>query len=126
MKSGHKRFYIPLLCVVILTILLTFLLKNTVPQIITPFWMWQILFFAIINVAIYLIGLKVKSSGDVSKTTHLYMVTTVAKLVVYLAVLFAYALMFPDDAKSFIISFMIYYFCFTFFETFIKIKTNNQ
>ncbi len=125
MKSEYKRFFISLSCVIVFAVALTFLFKSIIPQIVTRFWQWQILFFAIINIAIYFIGVKVKNSGDVVKTTHFYMITTMAKLLVYLAVLFVFALMFTAEAKPFVISFLIYYFCFTIFETFVKIKTNN-
>lgn len=125
MKPGHKKFVISLSCVLAFTVALTFALKSIAADIVTPLWPWQIMFFALINIVIYFVGVKIKSRGDVSKTTYFYMITTVTKLLLYLAILLTYVLVFPIDAKPFIITFLIYYFCFTIFETFVKIKTNN-
>lgn len=125
MKSKNTRFFISLLCVVVFAIALTFVLENIVPHIVTPCWMWQILLFVIINILVYFVGVKIKGKGDAVKTTNFYTITTVTKLFAFLAILLAYALMFTEDAKPFIITFLIYYFCFTIFETFVKIKINN-
>ena len=69
--------------------------------------------------------IKVKSKNDINKTTHFHMLVTIVKLIVYLAIVATYAIMFSDDSKTFIISFLLYYLCFTFFETFVKLKINN-
>ena len=53
------------------------------------------------------------------------MLTTVAKLILYLAVLATYSLMFREDSKAFIITFLIYYLCFTVFETCILVRNKN-
>lgn len=126
MKSDHRNFFLSLLCVMALGVVLTLMLKHIIPQFVTPYWSLQILFFALVNIVIYFVGVKIKSSGNTDKMTNFYMLTTMVKLVTYLAILLIYALIFPADAKSFIITFMMYYLCFTIFETFYKIKTNNQ
>jgi hypothetical protein len=69
--------------------------------------------------------LKVKSKNDINKTTHFHMIVTVVKLIAYLAIIATYMIKFPDDAKAFVVTFLMYYLCFTFFETFVKIKINN-
>ena len=125
MKYKHTKFFISLLCVTALVTALTFILKNTIPQTITPFWPLLILFFDTINVIVYFMTIKVKSKNDINKTTHFHMLVTIVKLIVYLAIVATYAIMFSDDSKTFIISFLLYYLCFTFFETFVKLKINN-
>lgn len=125
MKSKHTIFFISLFCVIALATVLTFILKHTISQIVTPFWSLQILFFVVVNIAIYFMTIKIKNKNDISKTTHFHMFTTILKLFVYLAIIVTYAIMFPEDAKAFTISFLVYYLCFTFFETFVKIKINN-
>ena len=125
MKYKHTKFFISLLCVTALVTALTFILKNTIPQTITPFWPLLILFFDAINVIVYFMTIKVKSKNDINKTTHFHMLITIMKLIVYLAIVATYAIMFSDDSKTFIISFLLYYLCFTFFETFVKLKINN-
>lgn len=125
MKCKHTKFFISLLCVTALVTALTFILKNTIPQTITPFWPLLILFFDAINVIVYFMTIKVKSKNDINKTTHFHMLITIMKLIVYLAIVATYAIKFSEDSKAFIISFLLYYLCFTFFETFVKLKINN-
>ncbi len=69
--------------------------------------------------------IKVKSKNDVNKTTHFHMLVTIVKLIAYLAIVATYAIMFSEDSKAFVVSFLLYYLCFTIFETFVKIKINN-
>ena len=69
--------------------------------------------------------INVKSKNDINKTTQFHMLITIMKLIAYLAIVATYAIIFSDNAKAFIISFLLYYLCFTFFETFVKIKINN-
>ena len=125
MKSKHSKFLVSLLCVVTLATALTFALKQFIPQIITSLWPFIILFFTIENVIIYFMTIKVKSKNDVHKMTNFHMLTTIARLIVCLAIIVAYAIIFPASAKAFVVSFLVYYLCFTVFETFVKIKINN-
>ena len=125
MKSKHSKFFISLFCIVALTSTLTFALKHFVPQLITPHWPLIISFFAIINIIIYFMTIKVKSKNDVNKITHFHTLVTVIKLLVYLAIIATYMIMFSEDAKAFVTTFLMCYLCFTFFETFVKIKINN-
>jgi predicted neutral ceramidase superfamily lipid hydrolase len=125
MESRHSKFFISLICVIALTVALTFALKCFAPQTITAFWPLIILFFAAVNVVMHFMTLKVKSKNDINKTTHFHMIVTVVKLIAYLAIIATYMIKFPDDAKAFVVTFLMYYLCFTFFETFVKIKINN-
>lgn len=125
MKYLHTKFFISLFCVTALATALTFVLKYIVPQIITPYWPLLILFFVIMNVIIYFMTAKVKSKNDINKTTHFHMLTTILKLVVCLAIVATYSIMFSESAKAFVVSFLVYYLCYTLFETFVKIKINN-
>ena len=125
MNSDHKRFFVFLSCVVVLTIVLTFLFKQIIPLYVTPFWALQILFFAIVNIIVYFITVKVKSKNDIKKLAQFNMVMTVTKLMVYLAIIAIYSFIFPEDSKPFTISFLAYYLCFSFFETFVKVKIKN-
>lgn len=68
--------------------------------------------------------IKVKSKNDINKTTNFHMITTITKLFVCLAIVATYAIMFSEDAKAFVMSFLVYYLCFTFFETLVKVKIN--
>lgn len=69
--------------------------------------------------------MKIKEKKDMGKFTNFYMATTMTKLLVYLAILLIYVLIFPEDKKAFIFTFLAYYLCFTFFETYILTKSRN-
>ena len=70
-------------------------------------------------------AVKVKSKNDINKMTNFQMLVTIVKLVVCLAIIATYSIMFTETARAFVILFLVYYLCFTFFETFVKIKINN-
>lgn len=125
MKSRHIVFFLSLSCVVALITMLTLILKNTTPQIITPSWPLLLLFFTVTNILIYFMAVKVKSKNDINKMTNFQMLVTIVKLVVCLAIIATYSIMFTETARAFVILFLVYYLCFTFFETFVKIKINN-
>lgn len=125
MKSKHNIFFISLFCVAAIAAGLTYALKNIISLEVTPYWLLLIVFFVVVNVIIYFLSIRINKRQDISKATHFHMLTTVVKLIVYLVIMAVYAIMFPEDGKAFIITFMIYYLCFTFFETFVKIKINK-
>ncbi|MBW6498511.1 MAG: hypothetical protein K0B09_09000 [Bacteroidales bacterium] len=56
------------------------------------------------------------SSKDDRKFTQTFLAISVFRFLLYLAVLIAYSLLFPNDAVRFIISFFVFYFLFTVFE----------
>lgn len=76
MKSKHTIFFIFLFCIVVLATILSIVLKHIVPQIITPLWPLLILFFAIVNIIIYFINIRVKNKNDISKLTNFHMLVT--------------------------------------------------
>ena len=126
MRSNKITFYILLLCLIAATTILTLLLIQIVPQYITPMWPAQIAFFSIICVVVYLLTMKMRNKGNLSKFTNFYMATTIIKLVIYLAVVLTYALLVSEDGKRFVVSFLVYYLCFTLFETYFLTKKNKN
>lgn len=122
MATRNKSFLIGLVCIIVLTITATIIIKSLVPQVITPFWPLLVLFFAVVCIAVFFTTMKVKDRGDIRKFTNFYMVLTILKLVIYLAILLLYAILMPSDSKAFIITFLIYYLCFSIFETYILVK----
>lgn len=125
MKSKDTRFLISLLLFVIALTGLTMMLKNYSPQYVTPYWGLLILFFATVNVTVYFLSMKVSAKKDMSGFANFHIGTTVVKLIIYLAILLTYILIFPEDKKAFVISFLAYYLCFTFFETYFLVKNKN-
>lgn len=126
MANRNKSFLIGLVCMIVFTIITTLVLKSFVPQIVTPYWSLLILLFAVVCVTVFFTTMKVKDKNDIRKFTNFYMVLTILKLVVYIAILLLYAVLMPSDSKAFIITFLIYYLCFSIFETYILVKKQKK
>ncbi len=125
MNSKSKRFFTFLLILIFILAGMTILINKIAPQYITPYWSLLILFFTIINIVIYFLTMKLKVKNDIRKFTNFYMGTTVTKLLVNLAVLLTYILIFPEDKKAFTFTFLAYYLYFTFFETYFLVKNKD-
>lgn len=123
MKSKNTKFILFLLLLVAIVTVLTIFVKNYLPHFVTPYWSLLILFFSIVNVIVYFLTMKVREKNDMNKFTNFYMGTTLVKLFVYIAVLLIYILLFPEDRKAFVITFLAYYLCFSFYETYILAKS---
>lgn len=122
MKSYSSRFLLILVCLIVAMVVLTLLVENSIPAFVTPYWSLLILFFSIVSIVVYFMTMKIKAKNDFGKFTKFYMGTTVVKLLTYLGIILTYSIMFPDDKKSFIFTFLAYYLCFTIFETYILVK----
>lgn len=125
MKSKSARFWVLLLSLVVVVAGATMMVGKTLPQYVTPYWSLILLFFAIVNIVIYFMTMKMREKNDMGKFTNFYMLVTITKLLVYLAVLLTFILIFPEDKKAFVFTFLAYYLCFTFFETYILTKSKN-
>lgn len=125
MKSKSARFLVLLLSLVVVVAGATMMVGKTLPQYVTPYWSLILLFFAIVNIVIYFMTMKMREKNDMGKFTNFYMLATITKLLVYLAVLLTFILIFPEDKKAFVFTFLAYYLCFTFFETYILTKSKN-
>lgn len=123
--TENKRFFIRLLLLAIAVVGLTLLMKLSMPQFVTSFWWTLILFFVAVNILVYFLTMKMKSKNDFRKFNNFYMLTTVIKLLLYLSVVAVYSFIFSEDSKAFIITFLIYYLCFTVFETLMLVKNRN-
>lgn len=125
MDPIYKRFVMFLLLLIIIVAGATILINRIAPQLVTPYWSLLLLFFSLISIAVYFLTIKVKAKNDMGKFTNFYMGTTMTKLLVYLATLLTYIMIFPEDKKSFVCTFLAYYLCFTFFETYFLVKNKN-
>lgn len=94
-------------------------------SILTIWWPAIVGFFFIVSMVVYYLSDKAKQK-DMRRFTNFYMATTVIKMVVYLSIIFIYALNFKEDAKRFAITFLAYYLIFSVFETFKLVKKNKQ
>lgn len=121
----NKRFFVQLLLLIIAVVGITLLIRLSMPQFVTSLWWALILFFSIANVIVYFLTIKMKNKNDFRKFNNFYMLMTVTKLLLYLMIIAAYSFIFKEDSKAFIVTFLVYYLCFTVFETIILSKKNN-
>ena len=82
-------------------------------------------FFFIVSIVVYYLSEKAKKK-DMRKFANFYMASTVVKMVLYLAIIFAYALNFKEDAKRFAITFLAYYLIYSVFETYKLAKKEKK
>lgn len=67
-----------------------------------------------------------KTEKAPSKFIQAYLANTTIKLILYMAILFVYALNYLDDAVNFIISFFVLYVIFTVFEVLHLVKAGKK
>lgn len=125
MNRNRNVFLIGLVCLVIFVIILTTILKQFIPLYITPYWALQIVLFVSVSVIVFFSVTKARSKQDIYKFTNFYMGITIAKIILYFAIILLYALLVSTNVKAFIITFFIYYICFSTFETYFLVRKNK-
>lgn len=88
------------------------------------FWLNLIVVSFLTGILHYLI-IRVSSESH-SRFTSRFMMIAGIKMIAYLMFIVFYALLNPDHAKFFLITFLIIYFIYTGFEVFLSIKFFNK
>jgi len=116
MKSGFLPFVKKLLgyssILVALALGLSFLLP---PSFLTPALPYLFLFFLSVTIIGYYLLIRA-SDKRFMKFLNTYLLITLAKLFLFIAVMVTYILMHKQDAMPFGLSFFILYLCYTAFE----------
>ncbi len=95
------------------------------PEYITPTLPFLYLFFYSATTVVHYLLLKI-SENRPTQFTNYFMLLTFGKLIFYLTIILAYIILFKDDAKSFVVSFLILYLFFTAFEVVQSLKQTGQ
>jgi hypothetical protein len=129
MTSSYKKFIHKLIifsiAVALITTLMRFILPSSFLSPATPF---LLLFFMGHTLLFHKMAMKV-IENNIRKFTNFYMISTVAKLILFVVVIAVYALTFTSDAKAFTIWFFVFYALYTFFELSIilpYLRRNNK
>lgn len=125
MKNKTLSFLFKLGILGLALMLLTTLLHRAIPQWITPWWPWQVVFFVVICFVMFLSVGKARTR-NIRGFANFFMAATMVKLVIYLFIILIYAFKFPSDAKPFMLTFLFYYICFTTFETVTFVRSNRK
>ncbi|MEE4177325.1 MAG: hypothetical protein V2I46_07440 [Bacteroides sp.] len=114
--GGLRRYILYLVGFTILTFLLTALFQWLAPAYMVSRVLFLIpLFYFLVLLVSQVILYRVASESD-KKFTQTFMSITVARFLLYLAIVIVYSFLVRSDAIRFIISFFVYYFLFTVLE----------
>ncbi len=123
-----KKYILRLITFSVILGVLTFaLFKFVLGQYYLPIFPFIIIFFAIVSISVHYILLKA-SNFRIAKFSTFYMGSTTVKLFLYIIFLIIYVLVDKENAVPFLLTFFVFYFLFTVFETFsllIDLKEKN-
>ena len=92
---------------------------------ITPTLPFLYIFFYSATTVVHYLLLKISLKKPTAFTNY-FMLLTFGKLLFYLTIVLAYIILYKDDAKPFVVSFMILYLFFTAFEVVQSLKQTGQ
>lgn len=125
MNNSFVRFIKGMSLVAIVLFVVSLIILIYIPAIpITPAFWYIILFIYLFTILVFRLLLK----GQQERLSHfvnVFMLVNFAKLMVYLVFVFIYAFLNRVDAVSFILTFFIYYFIFSFFEIVSLLKAKQ-
>lgn len=114
--------FIKQLCLLTLVVFaVSVALRNTL----TVWWPAIVCFFFIVSIVMYLLSEKAKKK-DMRKFANFYMGSTIVKMILYLAIIFIYVMIYMEDGKRFAITFMVYYLIYSAFETYQLAKKEKK
>lgn len=91
----------------------------------TVWWPAIVGFFYIVSIVVYFLSVKARQK-DMRRFANFYMGSTMVKMMLYLAIIFLYAVNFKEDGKCFAITFLANYLIFSIFETYKLVKHNKH
>ncbi|MBO7468868.1 MAG: hypothetical protein J6T37_09345 [Bacteroidales bacterium] len=114
--------FIKHLCILTLIIIVASICAHSI---LTIWWPAIVGFFFIVSMVVFSLSEKAKKK-DMRKFANFYMASTVVKMMVYLTIIFVYAINFKADGKRFAITFLAYYLIYSVFETFKLAKKDKK
>lgn len=114
--------FIKHLCILTLIIIVASICAHSI---LTIWWPAIVGFFFIVSMVVFSLSEKAKKK-DMRKFANFYMTSTVVKMMVYLTIIFVYAINFKADGKRFAITFLAYYLIYSVFETFKLAKKDKK
>ena len=114
--------FIKQLCILTLILIVVSIFAR---NILTIWWPAIMGFFFIVSIVMFYLSEKAKQK-DMRKFANFYMASTVIKMVVYLSIIFFYAINFKEDGKRFAITFLAFYLIYSVFETYKLTKKDKK
>ncbi len=127
MKSIYSKFLQHLLIYSAILGVIAIILYYLLPKgFITPVLPFLFVFFLAVSLISFFILIR-SLNAKLSRFINTFLITTVAKLILYIGIMILYVLLNPNDAVPFMITFFILYLLYTVFELVKMIPlTKNQ
>jgi len=122
-----KKFITNIVLISVVLALIGWLIfSQFIPQYYLPVFPFILLFFAVTSVTIHAYQLQL-AKKDMAKFTRSNMIVTFLKLFLYSAVAIIYFAVDPQNAKVFVVNFVLLYIVYTVFEvlSLLKIPVNT-
>jgi peptidoglycan/LPS O-acetylase OafA/YrhL len=121
-----KRFIRTLVIATLVIIIISAIVYAALPsEYYTVSFPFLIVFFFAATMLVYYFMLKSLEKRP-AKFVNIFLLTTMAKLFVYMAVMVSYALVNRDEARQFIIAFFILYIIYTIIEVLALLGENSK
>lgn len=122
MKTIVNKLTLQFTAFVLLLAVVTYIFEQQLPEIkVSSHWVGILLFMYIVSLIVLFLLINAMKS-KMTKFVNTYLLVSFSKMIVFVVVLFAYAWLFPDDAVSFILTFLVYYFFFLIYEVVILLR----
>ena len=122
MEITFKKLAIQFTAFVLILIPATLLIEYVVPGLkATVNWPGILLFMYILSLAVFYL-LTVSMKSRMIKFVNTYMLVSFSKMMLYAVVLFVYAWLHPEDAVTFILTFLVYYIILLVYEVVVLLK----
>ena len=122
MEKEKNAKFIRQLCVLTLVV---FVASVFLRSYLTVWWPAIACFFFIVSMVVYFLSMRAKKK-DMRKFANFYMASTIVKMILYLAIIFIYVMIYMEDGKRFAITFMVYYLIYSAFETYQLAKKEKK
>lgn len=118
MNTDTRIFDRQLVILALITGVVMAILMFTLPdKYVSPTLPYLLIFHTVVTLLSYRFIIK-KSKGSPRKFINVYLANTTIKLVLFLAIIFVYSIVYFPDAVNFVVSFFIFYVIFTAFEVY--------
>jgi len=122
MEITFKKLATQFTAFMLLLIPITLILEYLIPALrVTSSWPGILVFMYILTLGVlYLLAKSLKKR--MSMFVNIYLLVSFGKMMLYAVILFVYAWLNPDDAISFILTFLVYYIILLIYEVVVLLR----
>ena len=122
MKTIVNKLSLQFTAFVLLLAVVTFIIEQQLPELkVSSHWFGILLFMYVVSLIVLFLLINAMKS-KMTNFVNTYLLVSFSKMIVFVVVLFVYAWLFPDDAVSFILTFLVYYFFFLIYEVVLLLR----